>query len=190
MNKPGFWVNHFIKLFFGTISNTGTNVETPQDWTQNLGIFKHLPIKNVQIYERWSTWFLYFKIKIVLWIWIQNLWFGSGTREKSSGYTTHEITIFNIIYFFFWPKNGVSAIKVSLWYFKILSRFYLFNLCCLVLHHGGQLPMDWWVSSRPLIPLCCFLMVLLPSRLGSRSVRKLANVGFSQIVMVHFQNFV
>jgi hypothetical protein len=33
-------------------------------------------------------------------------------------------------YFFFWPKNGVSAIKVSLWYFKILSRFYLFNLCC------------------------------------------------------------
>ena len=119
----------FHSSFFGTISNTGTIDETPQDWTQYLGIFKHLPIKNVQIYERWTT-FLYFKTKIVLWIWIQNLWFGSGTREKPSGYTT--ITIFNIRmgYFFFWPKNGVSAIKVSLWYFKILSRFYLFNLCC------------------------------------------------------------
>ncbi len=68
--------------------------------------------------------------------------------------------------FFFWPKNGVSAIKVSLWYFKILSRFYLFNICCLVLHHGGCLPLDWWISSRPLILLCCFLMVLLPSCLG------------------------
>ena len=68
----------------------------------------------------------------MLWIWIQNLWFGSGTREKPSGYTTHEITIFKYKMgdFFFWPKNGVSAIKVSLWYFRILSRFYLFNLCC------------------------------------------------------------
>ena len=122
-NQVFEWVISFN--FFGTISNTGTNVETPQDWTQYLGIFKHLPIKNVQIYERWST-FLYYKTKIVLWIWIQNLWFGSGTREKPSGYTT--ITIFNIRMGYFLlvatKNNGVSAIKVSLWYFT-LSRFYL-----------------------------------------------------------------
>ena len=106
INQVFEWIISFI--FFGTISNTGTIVETPQDWTQYLGIFKHLPIKNVQIYERWTT-FLYFKTKIVLWIWIQNLWFGSGTREKPSGYTTHEITIFKykMGYFYFWPKNDV-----------------------------------------------------------------------------------
>jgi hypothetical protein len=42
--------------------------------------------------------------------------FGSGTREKPSGYTTHEITIFKYKMgdFCFWPKNDVSAIKVSL----------------------------------------------------------------------------
>ncbi len=128
----------------------------------------------------------------MLWIWIQNLWFGSGTWEKPSGYTTHEMTILNIRmgYFFFWPKNCVSAIKVSLWYFKILSRFYLFNLCCLVLHHGGCFPLDGGSHSRPLIPLCCFLSCCFPSRLGSKSVRKLVSAGFSQIVMVHFHNFV
>jgi len=91
INQVFEWIISFI--FFGTILNIGANVKTPQDWTQYLGIFKHLPIKNVQIYERWST-FLCFKTKIVSWIWIQNLWFGSGTREKPSGYTT--ITIFNI----------------------------------------------------------------------------------------------
>jgi hypothetical protein len=42
--------------------------------------------------------------------------FGSGTREKPSGYTTHEITIFKYKMgdFCIWPKNDVSAIKVSL----------------------------------------------------------------------------
>ena len=160
INQVFEWIISFI--FFGTILNIGANVKTPQDWTQYLGIFKHLPIKNVQIYERWTT-FLYFKTKIVLWIWIQNLWFGSGTREKPSGYTTHEITIFKykMGYLFFWPKNGVSAIKVSLWYFT-LSRFYLY-LCCWFFIMGAAFQWFGRSHSRPLIPLCCFLMVLLPS---------------------------
>ncbi len=104
----------------------------------------------------------------MLWIWIHNLWFGSGTREKPSGYTTHEITIFKYKMgdFFFWPKNGESAIKVSLWYFKILSRFYLFNFAVWFFIMGDAFHWTGGSHSRPLIPLCCFLMVLLPSCLG------------------------
>ena len=139
INQVFEWIFSFI--FFGTISNTGTIVETPQDWTQYLGIFKHLPIKNVQIYERWTT-FLYFKTKIVLWIWIQNLWFGSGTREKPSGYTTHEITIFKYKMgdFCFWPKETMYQ-QLRFHFDFILSRFYLFKYCWTVLHHGECLPM-------------------------------------------------
>ena len=48
--------------------------------------------------------------------------------------------------FFFWPINGVSASKVSLWYFKILSRFYLYILLLLVLHHRGCL--QWFSMSH------------------------------------------
>jgi hypothetical protein len=102
----------------------------------------------------------------VLWIWIQNLQFGSGTREKPSGYTTHEITIFKYKMgdFFFWPKNGVSAIKVSLWYFKTkILPFYS------LLSGSSSWGNFYWTGrsrSRPLIPFCCLLMVLLPSCLG------------------------
>jgi hypothetical protein len=60
----------------------------------------------------------------------------------------------------------------AVWFFIMGNAFYWY---------GGS-------HSRPLIPLCCFLMVLLPSRLGSKSVRKLASAGLSQIVMVHFHN--
>ncbi len=88
--------------------------------------------------------------------------------------------------FFFWPKNGVSSIKVSLWYFKILSRFTFLNFAVWFFIMGDAFHWTGGSQSRPFIPLCCFLMVLLPSCLsGSLPVQN-----FSQIVMVHFHNFV
>jgi len=51
INQVFEWVISFN--FFGTISAASASGKLPQDWTQTLGIFKHLPIENVQIYERW-----------------------------------------------------------------------------------------------------------------------------------------
>jgi hypothetical protein len=126
----------------------------------------------------------------VLWIWIQNLQFGSGTREKPSGYTTHEITIFKYKMgdFFFWPKNGVSAIKVSLWYFKtkILPFYSLLS--------GSS---SWGMLSNGLVGLILghpSALLLYDgsasflSRFGLSGSLPLQN--FSQIVIVHFHNFV
>jgi hypothetical protein len=66
--------------------------------------------------------------------------------------------------FFFWPKNGVSAIKVSLWYFKtkILPFYSLLSGSS----SWGNFHWTGRSRSRPLIPFCCLLMVLLPSCLG------------------------
>jgi hypothetical protein len=102
----------------------------------------------------------------VLWIWIQNLWFGSGTRERPSGYTTHEITIFKYKMgdFCFWPKE--TMYQQLRFHFDIL-RFYqdftFLNFAVWFFIVGDAFQWFGMSHSRPLIPLCCFLMVLLPS---------------------------
>ena len=128
----------------------------------------------------------------MLWIWIQNLWFGSGTREKPSGYTTHEITIFNIIWAIF--SFGQKTVYQKLRFHFDILRFYqdftflIFAVWFFIM--GDAFHWTGGSHSRPFIPLCCFLMVLLLSCLGFCLSGSLPLQNFSQIVMVHFHSFV
>jgi hypothetical protein len=90
----------------------------------------------------------------------------------------------------FGQKTVYQQLRFNFDIFKILSRFYLLNFAVTFFIMGDAFHWTGESHSRQFIPLCCFLMVLLPSRLGSKSVRKLASAGLSQIVMVHFHNFV
>ena len=119
--------------------------------------------------------------------------FGSGTREKPSGYTTHEITIFKYKMgdFCFWPKE--TMYQQFRFHFDIL-RFYqdftFLNFAVWFFIMGAAFQWFGRSHSRPLIPLCCFLMVLLPSCLGLVCQEDCHCRLFSPIVMVHFHSFV
>ena len=119
--------------------------------------------------------------------------FGSGTRENPSGYTTHEITIFKYKMgdFCFWPKE--TMYQQLRFYFDIFRYYQDFTFLII----AGRFfimgaAFQWFGRShcRPLIPLCCFLMVLLPSCLGLVCQEACHCRLFSQIVMVHFHSFV
>ena len=113
-------MSHFIQLF-GTISAVSANGKLlkiePKIWAYlNICPLKMFKYTNVDQHN----FFLNKNSVVDL---DPEFLFVSGTREKPSGYTTHEITIFKYKMgdFFFWPKKTVY--QQLRFHFDIL-RFY------------------------------------------------------------------